>query len=594
MRNTLSVRKNTGMSVLMLMFVYLFVGYTTVVYTTFHWLDSEMAETTQVPSIDTRSPQSKFRKLPRFGRLCNRLVSIVAALDRAMEENFTVVLDSGFASVTTKIDMNLLNSYYQGRLQFASSLTHSERESMVDLSPAEFWCGVKTSESEGMRRYVRPTQATRQIAERTIAKIRAENPSGEIVSVHLRKYDGLCDKQLPNSCEWKSAYHFHPKPFGCNQTLTPEFWRWFQEDWPHQDWQNKHPVSLYLSTDRQDADVDASYTKGYTNHPSIFKVYEPEKHIIKAKATKNEYTPPSEMFVDMWVSTLADYFIGMPRSSCDMVVSQWRSAQRADLKEDRVHPRKCFGNYFQPIQPRKHRICAHTRYIALDMGKNKEIDVSTAQGCCSAILALGVAISKAIHQGLDGIHVYGEEGKFLMDHFELNHDYLFLQHFKKQYFDDPILFGRKHIYQSHKFRGSGVKGTNQVKCAQGQYLSHLHVIQLSKQKGKRGRHMVRFSPPSDKCFCFGQKTGCVQVASEQDEQPRDFIAQLESWLEDPSTLLQQPMLRQSPCGQVVALLAKDQPILKQDACLGGYLSAENQAEPSFLHGFSQKVSWACP
>jgi hypothetical protein len=58
---------------------------------------------------------------------------------------------------------------------------------------------------------------------------------------------------------------------------------------------------------------------------------------------KHENPPAdSSMLVDMWISTLADFYVASPLSSCDQLVGQWRGALRPDVS---MSPKDCYAAF---------------------------------------------------------------------------------------------------------------------------------------------------------------------------------------------------------------------------------------------------------
>jgi hypothetical protein len=52
----------------------------------------------------------------------------------------------------------------------------------------------------------------------------------------------------------------------------------------------------------------------------------------------------TNMLVDMWVSTLADYHVGQMYSSCDGIVALWRSELASD-GQSRMAPKVCYSRW---------------------------------------------------------------------------------------------------------------------------------------------------------------------------------------------------------------------------------------------------------
>jgi len=52
------------------------------------------------------------------------------------------------------------------------------------------------------------------------------------------------------------------------------------------------------------------------------------------------------MLQDMWASVESDFHFGNPGSSCDAIVSIWRSLVSKNAST--VYPKKCFQGYFEP------------------------------------------------------------------------------------------------------------------------------------------------------------------------------------------------------------------------------------------------------
>ena len=223
-------------------------------------------------TIETATPQKKYKKIAPFGRQCNRLVVLATGLERAKKEGFTLLIDKHDWPLFEKIDMELFETTFKGLYEFTNFQSRVKDENW--FTPAtEYWCGLQTN-LESLRFGFRPKLAFRKQAEELINKIYMENPDDlDIMSIHIRKYDGLCEKQLPTSCEWTGGYEFLPTPFGCNQTLTKPFLDWILTEWPDYPW-FKRKLVIYLSTDRQDPSVDLSYIQRYRDF-GIYKVYEP-------------------------------------------------------------------------------------------------------------------------------------------------------------------------------------------------------------------------------------------------------------------------------------------------------------------------------
>ena len=553
-------------------------------------------------SIDIKPP-IVYKRVSRFGRQCNQIIILSMGLSLAKQDNFVLIIDYNSFPVLAKLDLEHFDQTFRGLyiyLKDAKKMNISIETTEILVNAPTYWCGLKIK-LESIRTGFRPLKKFQQIAEQEVARMRKKMlPNSDLMSVHVRNYDGLCEMLLPDVCEWRQNYEFFPKPYGCNQTLTGGFLKWIKNDWPEHDWDHR-PLYIYLSTDRQMQSVDQSYLDRYSDF-GIKNVFVTEA-TLKTSKVRNEYSFTGEMLMDMWISVLADFYVGMPRSSCDKVVAEWRGIVQADRKIDTVHPRACFSPYYYN-QKLAAETCPYIRFLGLDTSKLR-LPTHSICAVCELIIALGVAVSKAKKHGM-GLHLYGVWGEYIKENLDvesLERELIYVQ-FREQ--SEALLFERIQIYNSGKMRGSGIHAEKQIKCATGEYIEALETLKVI--PSRKIRQEVEAEAPArlmgydehellncggGKSFDFRMnKLGTNKCTHRVDQSTKVTSFIYELWRR---VMADEYMFEaSSPCSQVIALWRSG--MGKKNMCGGfeEYSFSENKVEPSILNGVHNEVQWMCP
>jgi len=581
---------------------------------------------THEPTLSVTVNATVYKRLQGgFGRLCNQMVILATGLSLAERDGFVLLIRYNDFPVLGKLDLDLLKKTFGHLFRFKGG-AYPEHDNLVEsgvlVAATTYWCGLKTA-MKSIRVGIRPRPHLIDAAQKEIENMRSKVPlDTDLVSVHIRNYDGLCENLLPDSCEWDSGYEFRPKPFGCNQTLTAEYLHSIKSEFPEHDWSRRR-MSVYLSTDRQVESVDLSWRNG---HRSLGIDYLFEPGTVKSSKVKNEYTPTSDLFVDMWISVLADFYVAMPRSSCEKIIAEWRSVVHSQNNTpDRMSPRQCFRNYYYPASTqRQPEICPHTTFLALD---TKIFPPPSTSACaiCEFLLALGAALSKAKRHQREALHLYGKWGEFTKQVLDVEQ----LKSFANMVYvgfrelDEWVLYNRMQIYGSSRLRGSAIWAGNQSRCARGKRIDAL--LSLSVVPNERIRReaveqmTVKGWKPMyiDACesdsatssYCFQGAKPCSKTFSRRDSETRD-----EGMLHSSSSL--EYMLRNlwmsaladdgfgfneaSPCAQVVALwrigLNKTLGSSGRDECCFDTTSVGEEPEEisAFKPATDSSVFWQCP
>ncbi|KAH9256646.1 hypothetical protein BASA81_005150 [Batrachochytrium salamandrivorans] len=538
----------------------------------------------------------KYRKLSPFGRACNRIITLATGLERAKRDNFVLQLyRHEWQPIFVKMDMELFNKTFQGRFEFLT-----EKQTIRDrndkswlVSAPEYWCGLRVG-LDAIKTGFRPKLEFQQAAKAKVDKIKSKH--SKLVSIHLRHYDGLCGNLLPTGCESSSGYEFLPKPFGCNQTLTEEYWDWVNGDWGNHN--NEANTAVYLSTDRQVKSIDDSYllrSEQELRGMGISKVYQPNTDDLRKGKVKNEYAQTSEMFEDMWISVLSDRHVGMPLSSCDKIVAEWRSVDKSHPTANEMHPKQCYGKYFDPTLPiTKHKFCHHTQAVGLDSEKLFG-DGTEPCAVCETILAMYVALSKCAENGDMDLHLYGKFAELVRNNFDpasAGARGIYIDYFPTS--SEAMLFDRRHEYDSGKFRASGVKAQSQLGCAWGQRLNRVMLPNAQVQRGAQTTASLGNLGPCyrDGNVCTGSSKPTTLKMSPPSKIPASEVIK-ELWRQTTTSVIQADT--HSPCSQLVALWRRELGLsphtMQPEACFQGYFAREG--EPGFVSSLQPNGYWSC-
>lgn len=560
----------------------------------------------KVIPVDERPKPTIYRRIGGgWGRQCNQLLILSTAIELADRDNFVLIADLNDFPVLAKVDVDLLEQTYKDNLILRKHGNPRLTDFNISeglVQPTTYWCGLKMK-MDVIRRGIRPRAEYIKEAERSVKEMRQIiGPNADLMSVHIRHYDGLCANLLPDICEHRSDYEFRPEPFGCNQTLTQEYLDWVKSDWPDHNWKGRD-LNIYMSTDRQVESIDRSYVEHYKQF-GIARVFDPDVPHTESKRFKNEYKRSTDMLTDMWIGVLTDFHVAMLRSSCDKIVSEWRGVIRASDRIDTVHPRSCLGAYYYTPPHSKHDYCPHTKFLALDTSM---LDSPYKSYCaaCELILALAVTLSKAQNQGMQQIHIYNEHGDFIKETIDyLNVEKLLGIPILFRHTPEALLYDRKQIYNSGKFRGSAIRALNQVKCAKGATLKHLVGKTIVPHEDIRAEAKIvnqkvpHLSESTYKGDSFCSRSGCDQQSqstaadiSNRDSIPSsaiDIIRELwERVLSD--EYLFEP---KSPCSQLIALWRYSIGQSNGNECC--FQNYGKQPEPAKLSSIQREVYWDCP
>lgn len=547
--------------------------------------------THNVPTRPQQQQQQQYRKLSPFGRACNRIITLATGLERAKRENFVLQLyRHEWQPIFVKMDMELFNRTFQGRFEFLTDkqTTRDRNDKSWLVSAPEYWCGLRVG-LDAIKTGFRPKLEFQQAAKAKVDRIKSKH--AKLVSVHLRHYDGLCGNLLPTGCESSSGYEFLPKPFGCNQTLTEEYWDWVNGDW---DGAREANTAVYLSTDRQVKAIDDSYvlrSEQELRDMGIAKVYQPDADDLRKGKVRNEYAQTSEMFEDMWISVLSDRHVGMPLSSCDKIVAEWRSVHQSHPTASEVHPKQCYGKYFAPA-PTEHKFCHHTQAVGLDSAKLFG-DGSEPCAVCETILAMYAALSKCAENGGMDLHLYGKFAELVRDNFDPANG-VYVDYFPTS--SEAMLFERRHEYDSGKFRASGVKAQSQLGCAWGHRLNRVTLPNRQVQQEAEATAALGNLGPCyrDGSVCAGSssKPATPRMSPSSNVPAREVVKEL--WRQATASAVQADS--HSPCSQLVALWRRELGLsphtMQPEACFQGYFARE--PEPALVSSLQPNGHWTCP
>ena len=295
----------------------------------------EMLEERAVPKAD----RSHVTLGENAGRLCNQLLSLATLFTKAKQNNWRIGLWGMWRqTVENNFDLDLLRSYGV-EFYFADH----RPESAVRLPAAgEGGCSVRKVLT-WLKTYVRPNQRLKQKAENILDELR-ETGDG-VVAVHRRWFEGACHlmyRKGVSHCHLDSSHTINPD-WVCNYTLGPQLEDVLYREWPEM--KSVTSIGMYLSTDSQMNASDDTFFDPRNKFPKLKRVM---RSGYKVTPNLKHENPPADetMLVDMWISTLADFYLASPLSSCDQIVAQWRG----ELFPNQVnmHPLDCYDKFAIP------------------------------------------------------------------------------------------------------------------------------------------------------------------------------------------------------------------------------------------------------
>jgi hypothetical protein len=258
-----------------------------------------------------------------YGYTCNQLHSLSYALELSKEKNAILVLWGTWTTLVNEhLDVEHLHHHYDIELQ-------SDMPMNVEVIPSSgaFFIGLRHNLA-ATRLHLRPRPEYRRRAEEII---RAHHMIRPIIGIHLRYFldpgGEKCKDGMLIHPEWieqgrpchisVANYPVDPNAV-CNTQLDTNLMNRMTTEWP----ELESPFSFYVATDGQRPDlVDSFFRSSLRSVRSIL-------------GTEN-------LFVDMWSSVLCDYYVPNLMSSCEPIITQWRSVFWKGYPV-RVSPRACF------------------------------------------------------------------------------------------------------------------------------------------------------------------------------------------------------------------------------------------------------------
>jgi len=252
-------------------------------------------------------------------------------------------------------------------------------------------------------------------------------------------------------------------------------------------------------------------------------------------------------------------------------------------------------------------MCPHTRYLALD-SSSLASPYDSLCAVCELIIALAMAISKAKKHNM-GLHVYGIWGQYIKSNFDIERlskdvDIFFVEG------QEHLLYDRIQIYDSGKFRGSAIRASNQVRCAQGHTLNSLSSLtiipkleirkQVADRITKQGIHTRMASSNEKACnlnsYCSnrsGSDESCEEtflesMKFEAIEYNGSFVHDL--W--EKANVGTYRFFDKSPCSQVVAIWRAANGMLGDSGCCFRGYQLEKDKEPTNLSD-TKDIYWKC-
>ena len=195
---------------------------------------------------------------------------------------------------------------------------------------------------------LRPHPALRKSGDGLFESLRRENPNKKVVSVHRRHF-GWCKPDFkhyqPFCGERDKKYKYYPDD--CNVTFSEELLQAVFNEWGIEYKKNlpTDEISFFLASDLHDLGGDSTFYQSRFQVLSIPHVENPE-HTVQKELSKKRRTGESpkgylkdivfertgfdmnwdySMLVDMYAQSLSDFSLGAPWSSCDRILSMWRS-----------------------------------------------------------------------------------------------------------------------------------------------------------------------------------------------------------------------------------------------------------------------------
>jgi hypothetical protein len=274
------------------------------------------------------------------GGTCNQLHYLSHSVKQAVERNATLIVWGQFK----KIFLNLLDLEYMHQMypQFRYLLWDNEPHAEeLSLSPWDgIRCGLRYS-SEWIQKAVRPHPGLRAQAENLINILRRK--SDRVIAIHLRYFDQNCSPagtltrlkwtEEGRPCHKRNQSYVLDYDRICRYRLDQILFDSMHREWP--ELSSIVNFGAYVSTD----DEREEYVKEFFD----------EDHARQFKFSAATRSPPkTNMLVDMWASTLADYYVSNPMSSCEPIIAQWRS--QIPVNKGKMYPSACFLGFEDPSE----------------------------------------------------------------------------------------------------------------------------------------------------------------------------------------------------------------------------------------------------
>jgi hypothetical protein len=231
---------------------------------------------------------------------CIRLLQLASALHHVQVENSTLILWGEWITyVIASLDFPLLEHHHDVRIEDVP------REDVEFIFPSSNTDDGK--EREDVIQHLLPRSDDRREAEEIL---RADYMIRPLIGVHLHPCDAEKTYCHASSISYRG---------GCRvPQLDAIFLDTIHREWP----ELVPPYSFYVTA-----------TSGLSS-PFFYPLFDEITRFQTIQGT-------GKRFVDMWVNTLADYYVANPTSVCDSIVAQWRAGRR-QRQHHSIYPRDCF------------------------------------------------------------------------------------------------------------------------------------------------------------------------------------------------------------------------------------------------------------
>jgi hypothetical protein len=270
-----------------------------------------------------------------IGGTCNQMHTISLGVSKAVEAKGLLIVWGPYKRIFEQLDLEYMKTNYP-QLNFVL------RDNQPQLGGYDGWagvaCGLRHS-YDWIKHGVRPKKEFREQAENGIAELRRE--AAVTVAVRLRYFEDLCNRegdltrlswlQDGRPCHRNNQDYVVDANRICRYRLDQDLVNTLEQEWP--ELKQAQSFGAFVSTDDQRPNYNLEFfDKNYA------------KQFRFLSATRSP--PSTNMLVDMWAATMADYYVGNPMSSCEPIITQWRGSMKG--KEGKVYPTKCFSGFESP------------------------------------------------------------------------------------------------------------------------------------------------------------------------------------------------------------------------------------------------------